>query len=442
VNSEPQVSLVRAIGRWTLLALLINSIVGSGIFGLPSIVAGYLGSASPLGYLVGAALMGVIVACFAEVASQFREAGGMYLYTRAAFGPLIGIEVGWLTYMMRVSAAAGGANLFVTYLAELWPRATDPLPRAAVLTLLIGVQALVNYLGVGAGARMSSFFTVAKLFPLFLFVGAGILYVFAGHRTVAVTAPALAAVHPTLKDWFAATMLLVFAYGGWESGLMPLGEAKNPRRDAPFALALALVTVTVLYTLLQVVVIHVLPDPAASSRPIAAAAHVFLGAAGAKMIAAVALVSLYGYASAMTLNTPRLTYALAESGDFPSIFAAIHRKYHTPHVSIVVYAVLLWCLAMGGTFRWNIALSAVARLFGYGLVCAALPVLRRKQPGAAAFRLPGGPVFAVVGAAFTVILVTQMSLTEFYVVLATMALALLTWLWTRRRPTNGVQTPM
>jgi APA family basic amino acid/polyamine antiporter len=429
------------MGRWTLLALLINSIVGSGIFGLPSVVAGLLGPASPLGYLAGAALMGVIIACFAEVASQFREAGGMYLYTRAAFGPLIGIEVGWLTFMMRLTAAAGGANLFVTYLAELWPRATDPFPRAAVLTLLVGVQAVVNYFGVGAGARMSNFFTVAKLFPLFLFVGAGLLYVFAGHHTAAAAVPALAAVHPSLKDWFAATLLVVFAYGGWESGLMPLGEAKNPRRDAPFALALALVTVAVLYTLLQVVVIRVLPDPAASSRPIAAAAHVFLGAAGARIIAAVALVSLYGYSSAMMLNTPRLTYALAERGDFPSAFAAIHRKYHTPHISITVYAVLLWCLAMGGAFRWNIALSAVARLFGYGLVCAALPVLRRKQPNAAAFRLPGGPLFAVLGALFTVILVTQMSRTELYVVLATMALALLTWLWTRRRPPNSALTP-
>jgi APA family basic amino acid/polyamine antiporter len=429
MSAAPQPGLVRAIGRWTLAALLVNSIIGSGIFGLPSVVAGLLGHASPLGYLLGAAVMGVIITCFAEVASQFSEAGGMYLYTRAAFGSFLGIEVGWLTCLMRLSAAAGAVNLFVTYLGELWPAATDPLPRAAVITFLVGLLAGVNYLGVGAGARMSNIFTVAKLLPLFFFVAAGLYFVFSGARGAP---PPVAPAHASWSNWFEATLLIIFAYGGWESALMPMGEARNPRRDAPFALGLSLLTVTILYTLLQVVVIHLLPDPASSSRPIADAARVFLGAAGAKLIAGVALVSLYGYHSAMMLNTPRLSFALAERGDFPRFFAAIHGKFHTPHVSIVLYAVLLWGLSLGGTFRWNIALSAVARLFGYGLVCAALPVLRRKNPEACAYRVPGGPFLAVLGALLTILLVTRMSRSELYVVLATMFLALLTWLWARR----------
>ncbi len=421
--------LVRAIGRWSLAALLINSIIGSGIFGLPSVVAGLVGGASPLAYLLAALGMGVIMACFAEVASQFREAGGPYLYARAAFGSFVGIQVGWLSWLMRLTAAAAGANLFVTYLAELWPRAIEPLPRAAVITLLVGVIGAINYAGVGAGTRLSTAFTVAKLLALFSFAGAGIVYLLAGHGT---GAPA-SLPHGTLVSWSEAMLLLVFAYGGFEAGLIPMGEAKDPRRDAPFALLVALLTVTALYTLVQVVVIHTLPDPTATTRPIAAAARVMLGPAGARVISAVALISLYGYLSAMTLNTPRLTYALAERGEFPTFFAAIHARFRTPHISILVYTLILWALAWGGTFRWNLLLSAVARLFGYGLVCAALPVLRWKQPNAAAYRVPAGTVWAVLGTLFATALIVRMHKGELIVVLVTMALALITWLWVRVR---------
>src|SRR5271169_6576452 len=107
--------LVRAMGRWTLTALVINSVIGSGIFGLPSVVAGYLGRQSPLAYLVAAAGIGVVMACFAEVASQFSAAGGPYLYAREAFGRFIGIATGWSLLLVRLSGAAAGADLFTNY---------------------------------------------------------------------------------------------------------------------------------------------------------------------------------------------------------------------------------------------------------------------------------------------------------------------------------------
>src|SRR5580698_5448566 len=93
--AQPPPSLLRALGRWTLTALVINSIIGSGIFGLPSVVAGYVGSQSPLAYLFASIGIGIVIACLAEVASQFGAAGGPYLYSRKAFGRFIGIEIGW-----------------------------------------------------------------------------------------------------------------------------------------------------------------------------------------------------------------------------------------------------------------------------------------------------------------------------------------------------------
>src|SRR6266496_70680 len=170
---SPEPALVRAIGRWSLLALTVNSIIGSGVFGLPGTVAGLLGKQSAMAVLIAGALVGIVMACFAEVASYFSEAGGPYLYARTAFGRLIGILVGWTLYLAQSAAPAANANLFVIYLAEFWPRAKDPWPRFAVLTLLIGLLALINILGVRQGASVSNIFTVAKILPLLMVVAAG-----------------------------------------------------------------------------------------------------------------------------------------------------------------------------------------------------------------------------------------------------------------------------
>ena len=121
---------------------------------------------------------------------------------------------------------------------------------------------------------------------------------------------------------------------------------------------------------------------------------------------------MVGYLSANMLGVPRITFALAENGDFPSIFAAIHPRFRTPYISILAFALLSWLLALLGSFTWNATLSAVARLLYYGLVCAALPLFRRKQPEAAMFRLPGGTLFAILGAGICAVLITAGNLYE------------------------------
>lgn len=427
--SEGTPHLVRAIGRWSLAALTVNSIIGSGIFGLPSLIAALIGSASPWAYLIAAAGMGAIMACFAEVASQFTGAGGPYLYARAAFGRFVGIQMGWLSWLVRVTAAAATANLFTIYLAEFWPQAKQPLPRLLVLTVLIAIVTLVNYRGVKAGTRVSNIFTAGKLIPLAILILAGLAYLATGHSPTAQPP-----VHAGADSWLQATLLLVFAYGGFEGALMPLGEAQNPRGDAPFALFTALLTCTLVYTLIQVVVLVVLPNPQATDRPLALAAHQILGPAGGWLIALGALISVYGYLVAHMINTPRLTFALAEHADIPSIFAAVHRRFRTPFVSILMFAVAVWALAFWGNFKWNAILSAASRLFTYAGVCAAVIQLRRTQPGRAAFRLPAGWLFATVGIVFSLVLVTRMGRKEFLILAITALISFLNWLWARRQP--------
>jgi len=419
--------LVRAIGRWSMVALAVNSIVGSGIFGLPAPVAGLLGRASPLAVLLAGAGMGVIIACYAEVASQFTETGGTYLYLRHAFGRLAGLQVVWLMLLSRLTAVAAAMNLLVTYLAEFWPRATQPVPRLAIITGFIGVLAAVNCRGVGAGTRMSNASVVAKLGALGLVCAAGIVWL-----TVhpAVAAPPLS---PSADSWLKAMLLLLFAYGGYEAALNPMGEARDPRRDVAFALFVALVVVTLLYSVLQWVVVGVLADPAHSQRPLADAARVMLGQPGAALISVGALVSVYGYVSANMLTTPRGIFAPAQAGELPALLGAVHPRWRTPYVSILVFAVLLWAFAQFASFSWNVTLSAVSRIVYYAGICAAVPVLRRKQPGAAAFRVPGGLTLPVLGVAICALLLTRVDFGKSLILLATIAVALLNWALVRDR---------
>src|SRR3982750_3931004 len=139
MGASGQPELVRAIGRWSLVALTVNCIIGSGIFGLPAVIAGQLGRWAPIGWIVAAAGVGAIMGCFAEVASRFSEAGGPYVYAGAAFGSFVGIETGWLTWLTRLAASAASANLFVDSLGQFLPGVTMGVSRALALTAIVGV---------------------------------------------------------------------------------------------------------------------------------------------------------------------------------------------------------------------------------------------------------------------------------------------------------------
>jgi APA family basic amino acid/polyamine antiporter len=421
--------LVRTIGRWSLTALMINSIIGSGIFGLPSVVSERVAGMAPFAYLIAGAGVAVIAGCLSEVASQFRETGGPYLYARETLGRFWGIQIAWMTWLSRIAAAAGTANLFTTYLGQMISRATQPVYRAEILLLLIGVLAFVNYIGVRLGTRVSDFLTGAKVLLLVIFIGAGLGWM--GMHGVVTPAGLPHAI--TAMDWLEAVLVLVYAYGGFEAVLLATGEMRDPRRDAPVALLIGISVVAVVYTLVQVVVSGTLADPATTPRPLSESARQIFGTGAATAIAVGARGSIYGYLSANMLHTPRLTFALAEHGDFPRIFARIHPQFKTPHVSILLYAALLLVFTLAGNFRWNITLSAIARLFTYGSIAMVLLVLRRRRPQADAFRLPAGKVLAVLAISFCVVLLVRSPLSNSSLVVVTAMLAATNWVAVRRR---------
>jgi basic amino acid/polyamine antiporter, APA family len=405
---------------------MLNIMIGGGVFGLPGTVAGILGSQSPIAYLVAALGMAIIAACFAEVASRFQQAGGPYLYAKVAFGRFLGLQVGWLLWLTRVSAAAAVANIFLDYLLVYFPQTKGLLPRLVILSIVIGGLAAINIRGVRMGTQVSNFLTVAKLLPLMILLFSGLCFVHS--RAQSVYAPPES--HP-IGAWMRAVLLIVFAYSGFEAALVPAAEVEDPTHDAPLAIMAAMILVTVLYSLLQVVVMRVLVNPGASDSALSAAARVIGGASLAAIVSAGALVSSTGYFAATMIATPRITLALAENRDFPGWFGLIHPRYRTPYTSILAFATVVWVLSLAGTFRWNASLSAAAHLSVYGVSCAALPVLRRKCPHQAGFQLPGGLVFATLGLAFAISLASCMGMAELIALAFTTVAAFLNWLAVR-----------
>ncbi|MEO8089107.1 MAG: APC family permease, partial [Gemmatimonadales bacterium] len=350
--------LVRSLGRWSLTGLVLNGVIGSSVFVLPGPLADRLGVMSLAAWAIAAGCCATMILCFAEVSSRFSGTGGAYLFTRVAFGPFVGLQVGWLSYFVRAITAAVQANVFSTYLAGFWPWAGTRLGGIAATTLFIGFLAAVNIRSVVSGARVSNGFALVKVTPLLIFGIIGLVWIAGGKGE-----PAPIPSDPSLAGWLEVLLLLVFAYGGFESAVIPLSEAKHPRRDAPFALLGGLGLAALLYLLAQLTVLASLPDPGATNRPIAESARVLLGDTGAAIITLTALISVYGWLAANMLAVPRLSMAMAERGDFPAFFARVHPVFRTPWLSILFFAVVSWTLANQAGLLENLSLASVSRLF-------------------------------------------------------------------------------
>jgi basic amino acid/polyamine antiporter, APA family len=425
-NEKP--GLVRTIGRWSLVALMANSILGAGIFGLPSLIAARLDGYSPLSCVIAGCGALIIAACIAEISSRFENTGGLYLYGREALGRFVGLVIAWLMLLTRIAAPAAAADLFANYLGQFIPSLHGKLSEVMVIALLIGHLAILNYLGVKTGKTVSNIFSAIKVGILVLFIGGGLVAL--------VLRPELRLpLHfetTTVERWFEALLLLVFGYGGFEGALIVGGESRNPKRDMPFALLTALALQCFLYTGVVYVVVSTLPGAGGSVRPLADAARNFLGDWGAAAIGVAALISTYGYLSANLLHSARIPFSLAEQGDFPDIFARIHKRFRTPHVSIAAYSLALFVFAALGDFRWNAILSAATRLVVYGAMAVALIVMR-KLSGPAPFELPVGIVFSGMSMAIVLALLSHIGKGEAFVLGLTVVVALANWAMLRRR---------
>jgi len=426
-NTEPAAGtgLLRAIRKWDLVALVLNVVVGAGIFGLPSRVYALAADDSLLAYVTCAVAIFLIILCFAEVSSRFTETGGLYLYGRATFGPLVGFEIGWLAWLARVTGFAALCNLFADYLGAFVPVSAPGTARTALIVAVVVVLTIINVRGVRQAATFNNVFTIGKLLPLLLLVIGGSFFI--DPAAFSAAGPA------TYAGFSSAVLLLVFAFTGFENAVIPAGEARDPRRDLPFALIIGTAIATILYLAIQAVSIGVVPGLAESPRPLADVGARIFGGSGAALIAVGALVSILGTLNAVLLAGSRLLFAMAEQGQLPPILVATHVRFRTPHVAIVVTAIGVALLTVTGTFLTAARLSTVIRLTTYAVTCAALPMLRRRGDRPAQFVVPAGNIVAVVALALIGWLFSSSNASDALLVAVAATGGLLFYLATARR---------
>ena len=397
--------LLRTLGPWDLTAIGINGVIGSGIFVLPAAVASLTGTWSPVVYLFSGLVTFLIALCFAEAGTYFTTAGGPYLYVREAFGPFAGFQVGWFTWLVRATSAAAVSHAFTAYLGYFLPFVKQGLTQTIVTSTVLLSLMLVNLLGVRYGAWSVNLFTLGKLLPLAVFIGAGLFHL---------QAKSLLPLGKVSANHLGeAALLLVFAFGGFENLTIPAEEAAQPQRDIPKALLTTMTLVTITYVLIQIVAVGTFSGLAESKTPLASACAGFLGPLGGALITWGALISTTGTVSGLMLTGPRLTYALADHGQLPALFGQVHSRFRTPALSILFFGAVSFALTLSGSFIQLAGLSAIARLFQYVPTCLALLKLRKMScSNCQHFRLPFGSLIPCLAIILCIGLLLQSSFSQ------------------------------
>lgn len=386
--------MVRAVGPWAFAASIVSMIVGAGIFAVPAALAACVGPYAPLAFLACGFAVGAVAICFAEGGSRVPTSGGVYGVIEAAFGPLAGYVSGTLLWICCVLACGAVAAALADVAATLFPQSLIGV-RGAVIVGVIGGIALVNIGGVARGARLVSATTALKLAPLAIFILAGASAIHSSNFVLTV--------QPDAHGFGRALILAVFALVGMETSLCASGEVVQPNRTIPRALAIAMLSTTILYVAIQVIAQGILGSSLATSKaPLAdAMAHIH-PALRAVMLAGTAL-SMFGWLGSDILGSPRQLFAFARDGLLPRVLGQLHPRSHAPYVAILCYSTIAIGLALTGTFAELVVLSTLAIAALYIAGCAASWVLARR--GVA---LSGTPLnFRFLGAA-TVIGISSM----------------------------------
>ncbi|WP_162301369.1 APC family permease [Cognatilysobacter segetis] len=396
-------ALVRAIGVFALAAAVSNSTVGGGIFRMPGALSAQVGSAAPLSLIVGAFAIIPIALCFAAAGSRTHATGGPYTYLSVAFGPFFGFVAGALMWISHVASSAGVAASFAEQVANLEPAFAAPGARAAFIIGTYALLFVLNAFGVKLGARAVATLATVKLAPLVLLVLGGLAFV---DWSAISFSPADV---PSINALGGSLVLVMFAYSGMETALVPSGEFSDPAKNVPRATVVAILLVVALYLGLQIVGQGVLGAALATSEvPLADTAGALIPA-GRTLLLATACVSMGGFLLGNLLGSSRLLFALGRDGYLPSAFGSVSARHRVPLLGLATHAALACFLAVRGSFDALAAVSGGAICIVYAVV--ALAAWRLQQRGIAErgtpFRMPGGAVVPLIAAAImTAILFT------------------------------------
>jgi len=402
-NSSSEEKLPRNLGLWGIWMLVVNGLIGAGIFGLPSGAAALAGEYSVLVYAFCALLILPIILCFAELGSYFRGTGGPIRYGTLAFGPFVGFQGGWLYYLARLISFSANTVLLTDSIAYFIDGAGTGTGRIISLAVICVGLSVINVLGSIESIRSMTLFTVIKFAVLILLPIGG--FILLGAEVI----PSFESPIPPTEDLGAAALLLIYAFVGFEGAVVPAGEAKRPERDMPLGLLLGLAVVAVLYMVIQLVSQAALPDLANSKTPLLDVSATLFGPIGAIVLMIGVAASVLANLVSSMFSATRVTYALSLEKSLPRWFGEVHSRFLTPANSVVFFGVAAFLLAAFGSFTVLAAMTVLSRLFLYGMSCAAIPKLRPQFRGEGRFILKGGYLIPILGIAACLWLMLQVS---------------------------------
>lgn len=373
-------TLPREIGILGSTAIVVGTIIGSGIFLVPHNVAMEVGSVSGLYlvWVVGGALALAGALSLAELGAAMPEAGGIYVYLREAYGKLVAFLYGWGSLLVIDAGSAATLGVaFGIYAAGFIP--LTPIEQKVLAGLVIAVLTVINILGVKKGTAVQTIFTIAKLAGLAIIIGCAI---FLPPLAPAVAAHPLPTQHTTLSTFGVALVGVLWAYQGWHQLSYTAGEVKNPSKVLPIGFFVGTAIIIAVYLAANAAYLHVLPLPVmAEHQRVAATAMQFLiGPRGARFVSALILCSIFGALNGTILTSPRVYYAMSKDGVFFRIVSRVHPKFQTPAVALLVLGGWSTVLAVSGSFEELYTYVIFAMWIFSAAAIAGVIILRRRLP--------------------------------------------------------------
>lgn len=391
--------LKRDIGMFAAGLLVLNGVIGAGIFGLPGKLVEQAGNFGPWLIIIFGVLIISVVWTFASIASYFNSTGGPVAYANRAFGPLLGFQTGWLLYIGRVTAIGANTNVLVDYATELAGVVPGEMLRGILLFLIIASLVIINIMGIKQAVKAINVITLIKILPVITLILLAIPYL--------TPDGVLPGNMPAFDKMEGLVLVILYAFVGFEGALVTAGETKNPKRAIPRALIFGVIVITMIYFLVSITYVNVVTD-VGGTTPLIDMGVVLMGPVGGVIIVIAAIFSILGNATAITIAAPRMTFAMSEEGSLPKWFGKVNEKYATPANSILFLGVLAFALAVSGTFLYLAAASTLARMIAYIICMVSLPVIRKKADQETidnATPLPGGyliPAIAVIVCLFAI----------------------------------------
>jgi len=397
-GAPQQPQLLRVLGLWETTAIAMGVMIGTAIFIVPAEVTRYVGSpgAALAVWTVGGLLSLFGALSFAELAGMMPQAGGQYVYLREAYGSLVSFLCGWTFFM---AAQSGGSSVlavgFAQYLGEFLP--LTPWQQKVAAAASIAVLTAINYLGVKEGGRVQSLLTGLK-------IGAIVALIVLGYVLVSGLPAGGSSLRAHTGSGFVASfgvamVAVLWAYDGWNTCTFAASEVKKPERNVPLALILGTVAVVVLYLGLNLVYYRVLqlPEVAQSTRVGADAAVRIFGHTGSLFVSLLIIISTLGSLNGSILAAPRVYYAMAKDGLFFRWCAAVHPRFHTPHLALVLQGLCAILIVALGTYEQLFTYVIFAGWVFYALTGFAVVILRRKRPDLPRpYRVLGYPFVPIV----------------------------------------------